>query len=123
MRVLTPREIAAANWGEPLPDWIEALVSACERSSQAKIAKRLGRSPALVSQVLRRKYTGDMKDVETRVRGAFMDAKVQCPALGLMPANECADWRTKSRRYVSANARRVMMFRACNDCPLNREET
>ena len=42
-------------WGAPLPDWVRALAVACQRASQAAVAKELGRSGAVVSQVLRPK--------------------------------------------------------------------
>lgn len=112
-----PLAIAAAAWGEPLPDWIAALASACETSSQRAVAERLGRSAGLVSQVLRCKYPGDMAAVEEAVRGAYMAATVDCPALGALPTDQCQVWQGRARAFANLNSLRVRMFRACNACP------
>lgn len=112
-----------AAWGPDAPDWVRALATACEQTSQAKAAKLIGRSPALVSQVLHGRYQGDMANVEEAVRASVMGAVVVCPALGSLKLLECRNWREKSKAFASTNSLRVMMFRACNRCPLNREDT
>jgi len=112
-----PVEIAKASWGAGLPDWIAALAEECLLSSQNKVAARLGRSAALVSLVLRAKYTGDYEAVEEVFKGVFQAATVDCPALGNLPSHECIEWRKKARRFGNANMLRVQMFRACNKCP------
>lgn len=114
-----PVEIARTAWGDDIPDWIMVLARACEAQSQNKVASRLGRSASLVSNVLRAKYPGDMDVVEDLVRGVFMRAVVDCPALGELPTHECYAWRQKSRNFTGHNALRVRMFRACNRCPRN----
>ncbi len=116
--VATAREF----WGETPPDWIMALAQACGQQSQAKVAKRLNRSASLVSHVLRRSYPGDMDAFEDAVRGALMDNKLDCPALGEIGTHVCQDWRIKARVFVSVNSQRVTMFRACKACARNRKE-
>ena len=116
-----PRETAEKAWGHPLPDWIEALALACERSSQAKVARDLGRSGAVISHVLRKTYGADMGRIEERVRGLLLDGRVICPALGDLPAHECQDWRAKSRVFAVGNPLRTRMFRACKACPRNQK--
>jgi hypothetical protein len=118
----TPMEIAQSAWDGAAPDWVEALARACAASSQNAVAARLNRSAALVSQVLRRKYPGDLSAVEERVRGVLMAKAVACPALGTLPVHECQDWRVKARTFSNHNGVRVRMFRACNRCPLNRKD-
>ena len=115
-----PLEIARAAWGDGLPEWVEALAVECAGSSQNKVAARMNRSAALISQVLRAKYAGSLTAVEEVFRGVFQQARVSCPALGLMPANECQDWRRKGRTFHPGNPTRVKMFRACAHCPRNR---
>ncbi|QFQ88241.1 hypothetical protein F8A10_12040 [Paracoccus kondratievae] len=112
-----PVEIARAAWGEDIPEWVERLAEECAATSQNKVARRLNRSAALVSNVLRRKYLGDMAAVEEVVRGVFMFATVQCPAQGEISTAACRDWMRKAGRFVNVNAQRVRMFRACNSCP------
>jgi hypothetical protein len=117
-----PLDIARAAWGPDMPDWIAELAAACAETSQNQVARRLDRSPSLVSNVLRRKYTGDMDAVEQRVRGVLMRSVVECPQLGTIPVQVCQDWRARSRRFSGHNAQRAQMFRACRNCPRNQKE-
>lgn len=117
-----PLDTAREAWGEALPDWVETLAIACGKTSQAKVAKVLDRSPTVVSQVLNAKYPADLSAIEERVRGVYMEAVLLCPALGTMPANVCQDWRTKAREFRAGNPLRSRMYRACNACPRFRKE-
>lgn len=117
-----PVDTMRAAWGEAAPDWVVALAGACAASSQGRVADRMGRSAGLVNQVLHNKYKGNMRAVEELVRGCYLAATVQCPALGTLPTNECAGWRRKARSFAGANALRVQMYRACQRCPLFRKE-
>ena len=114
-----PMDAARAAWGDPLPDWIEALARECEQTSQNRAAERLGRSAALVSGALRRSYRGDMAAVEDRVRAVLMAGVVACPALGEITAADCLSWRDKAADFRSTNMQRVRMFRACRGCARN----
>lgn len=118
-----PVQIAEEAWGTPLPDWVRVLALACSRSSQVAVAKELGRSPAVVSQVLRKRYGAEMDRFEERVRGLYLEGRVMCPALGELPTNECQDWRDKARSFAVGNPLRVRMFRACASCPRNQKES
>lgn len=120
-----PVATARAAWaaiGQDCPEWVIALAAACAATSQNKVAERMGRSAALVSQVIRAKYPGDLTAVEEVFNGAFRDATVACPARGLIPTNTCHDWQRRARRLVNVNAERVQMFRACNQCHRYRPE-
>ena len=119
----SPIDVARAAWGEPLPDWVETLAIACGRSSQAQVAKALGRSGAVISQVLRKTYPASMAGIEERVRGVFLHGTVACPALGEVPVHECQDWREKGRTFALGNPLRLRMFRACQTCSRNRKES
>jgi hypothetical protein len=118
----TPLDVARAAWGDALPDWVEALALQCGRSSQNKVAERLDRSAAMISQILRAKYPGDLAGFEERFKGVFQAQALDCPALGLIPSNECQDWRVKGRVWAPGNPRRTRMYRACRACPRNRSE-
>jgi hypothetical protein len=107
------------HWPDGAPDWIVVLASEADATSQKQVATRLGRSGPLVSQVLRNRYTGDLAVCEELVRGILMDTTLECPSLGDIAVNECRDWRKKSEKWVSVNALRSRMFRACNRCPKN----
>lgn len=116
-----PRETAITAWGGDAPDWVIRLADECAATSQNRVAKKINRSPAVVSNVLRNKYAGDMEAVEALVRGTFMDAITDCPELGMMPAQQCVEWRQKSKQFGNANMLRVRMYRACARCPKNQK--
>lgn len=119
--MMGPVETAIAAWGDDLPDWVAALARECAATSQSKVAARMGRSSALVSQVLRRKYPADLAGVEQVFRGVFENLTLDCPALGTIPANACRDWQLKAATFLNVNSLRVRMYRACHACPrLNR---
>lgn len=115
--VQTALETARAAWGEALPDWVEVLAIECARTSQNAVAKRLDRSGAVVSQVLRNSYGADMGRIEERVRGVLMHGQVTCPGLGEIPLQACQDWRARASTFAIGNPTRVRMFHACNRCP------
>lgn len=117
-----PLKTVTESWGADAPDWVIRLAEECADSSQRQVAGRLDRSGALVNQVLKNKYNGDLAAVEECVRGLFMNGTIECPALGCIPSNECQDWRKKSRDRRAANMLRVRMFKACKHCPRNSRE-
>lgn len=59
---------AKAAWGEPLPDWIEALALACDRASQVLVGKAVRLSGPTLNQVIGRRYPGNLAAVERKVR-------------------------------------------------------
>jgi len=115
-------QTAQEAWGKDIPDWVQRLAEESQAASQVKVAKQLKRSSALVNLVLKNKYKGDLKGVEDCVRGVFMNGTITCPALGEIPANECHDWRKKSRKFAGVNTLRVRMYRACTSCSINVKE-
>lgn len=103
------------------PVWIESLRIACESSSQAAVAARIGMSPAVVNQVLKGSYKGNLNNVQSRVEGALMGATVDCPVIGELPLNRCIE--NQSRPFAATNPLRVTLHRACKTCPNNRRES
>ncbi len=112
-----PVETAREAWKDAAPDWVLLLAEACAETSQNAVARRLGRSATLVSNVLRNKYPGDMLAVEEIVRGVYERRTLICPALGEIGTNICRDWQMAARSFSPENSQRVTMFRACNRCP------
>lgn len=111
-----PVQIAQAHWGVSLPDWVLQLAHECESASQNKVAAKLGISASAISQVLRAKYGADLANIETSVRGVFMNEVTACPALGNIPAHVCLAWRRKAKQFSNSNLQRVRMYRACRKC-------
>lgn len=60
------------TWAPEPPEWILALAEECDLTSQGQTARRLGVSPAVVNQVLQRKYKGRYDLVEARIRGKLL---------------------------------------------------
>lgn len=106
---------AQAAWGDPLPEWIAALAHACDATSQGRVAKRLGISPAVVNQALGAAYEGDMHRLKARCEGEFLNATLACPVLGECSVRRCQDER--ARPFAATNSLRVTLWRACRKCP------
>ena len=116
---MSAMDTARDAWGDAIPEWIAALATECDRTSQNRTAKRLDRSASLVSYVLRNRYQGDLNAVEDIVRGTLMAQHVSCPVLGEIGTHVCRKWRAKARRFENVNSQHVTMYRACNRCPVN----
>ncbi|MFD1342911.1 hypothetical protein [Litorisediminicola beolgyonensis] len=117
-----PVERARHAWGAALPAWVEGLARACAETSQNRVAKRLGVSASLISQVIKRTYPADLARIEDIYRGVYEAATVDCPALGTIGMDRCRLWRSRAGRLNTANTLNVTMFRACNSCPLHNGE-
>jgi hypothetical protein len=100
-----------------MPAWVNTLAQECDATSQAKIAKRIGYTPAVVSLVLQNKYPGNLKNVEKAVRLALMAGTVICPILGEIAEVECD--RSQKQPFLSTNSMRVRLFKACRKCEYN----
>lgn len=82
---------ARAAWGNPAPDWVEALAEAADRMTATRAAKNIGYSPAVLSHVFAKNYPGDIEAVEQKVRGALLGATVTCPVYGEIGRDQCLD--------------------------------
>lgn len=109
---------AAEAWGK-VPDYVIAIVKACdaEGASQNTVARQLGYSGAVISQVISNRYAGDLSAVETKARMHLMNSKVLCPAVGEISEIACSQWRDEAKQLTSSSPQRVRMFHACRRCP------
>ena len=88
------------------------------------MAKRLELSAAVVSQSIRNSYVGNLTRIESIVRDTFMNAPVECRALGgEVESPTCLKWRRRADKLESSSPMRVMMFIACRACPRYRSQT
>jgi hypothetical protein len=111
--------IARAAWGDALPDWVEELAEEATRSTGVAVAKKIGYAGAVVTQIVRRKYPGDIARVEQKVRGALMGATVVCPILGEIGRDRCLDEQKMPNSATSSI--RSKLYRACRSgCPHSR---
>lgn len=105
---------ARDHWGDPLPEWVEAAARACDQSSQAEVARRLGISATTLSLVLQCKPWGRPEPVIERVRGELLGAHVACPVLGEINRRECVHHQT--RRNWRAHLFDVQLAERCPRC-------
>jgi len=102
--------------------WLEELAEQCLRTSQKKVADKLQVSTALINQVLKEKYPGDLTRIEQLVKGAFMQYSVTCPVLGEIEKHKCLFHQ--ARDFAATNPQRVMLHKACRSgCPHSQLET
>ena len=108
--------VAEAAHGLDLPDWIRALAEECDHlGSQRAAAEAIGYSAAVVNQVLKGTYRGDLRKVEDTVRGAFLGETVLCPVLGALTKDRCRE--NQSLPFAATNRVRVRLHQECPDCP------
>ncbi|MFK5894254.1 MAG: hypothetical protein QM504_13615 [Pseudomonadota bacterium] len=110
-------ENASEAWDNCLPVWVEILAKACDETSQREVAAQLTYGAAVVNQVLKNKYKGNLNNIKTAVEGAFLSAKVNCPVIGELSSNDCMDNQRKP--FSMANSQRVQLFKACRSCDNN----
>lgn len=109
---------AEAAWGN-VPDWLYELCRLADEVGLTGTEKRLGSySRSAISTVISRKYQGDYGRVEEMVRGALMDATVDCPVLGEIGRDRCLKEQKEPFRPTSRH--RAQLFHACKICPNRR---
>ncbi|WP_208508399.1 hypothetical protein [Variovorax paradoxus] len=102
-------------------DVLAALKAAVVRlGSQTKVALDLGVSQAVVNQLLRDRYLGDVSKMAERIRGQYLAETVTCPVMGELGRRHCLDYQV--RPLAHTNPQRVRLFQACKTCP-NRKVT
>lgn len=107
-------------------EWIDVLRDQCMKTSQARVAVTLKQpdgfpSQAIIAQVLSGKYSASKgrKRLQALVEGKYLGVTLECPELGEIGLEECAEWQ--SLPFSTANTLRVDMYRACQDCPNRRD--
>lgn len=102
------------------PEAEAALRLACQNSTQAAVARRLGLSTAAVNQALQGKYKGLWETIEQRVRGVLLQEAIECPVLGEIKRNVCLEHQNRPKRFAMVNAQYIKMYRACRSgCPFS----
>ena len=102
---------ADAAWANAAPDWVRVLAEEASRTSMISTARRIGYSTGVVSAVIANKYKGDLASVEARVRGALLSEEVECPVLGAVRKDRCADEQKKA--FTGTSALRTRIYNAC----------
>jgi hypothetical protein len=110
------------------PAWVEELRRACERTTQASVARRLARagdgkypSASIINQALKGNYAGDIGRLQGVVEGVLMQSSVECPVIGELPRQRCIEHQ--SRHFAATNPLRVLLHSTCPTCEHNRHRT
>lgn len=115
---LTNIEVATQAWGDPSPDWISELARLCDRQGQRHAGISIGYSTATISQVLRKKYPGDMEKFEQAVRGALLRETVTCPVMGEIQKDRCLELQRRPIDRMRNGTLFIRTYHACrNGCP------
>lgn len=97
-----------------VPDWVELLRQAVEKTSMAAVAERLGISRTSVSLLLACKYPAKTDLMAQRIR-TLLSARF-CPHLETaITGDDCQ--RYHRRPMPRSSARELRHWRACQDCP------
>jgi hypothetical protein len=98
--------------------WLELLEQKVAELGRRKVEAALGISKTTMSQVLNRKYPGNLENIAAKVTEAYSSDKVTCPVLGSVTVQRCAT--EQSKPFAATNPQRVKLWKACQTCPLNK---
>jgi hypothetical protein len=105
---------ARAAWGADAPDWVLVVARKAEEVGQAAAGDLIGYRASTISEVISKKYRGDLGRVEQMVRGALMSATVMCPVLDEIGRDLCI--QEQSAPFRATNSTRARLRRACRTC-------
>ncbi len=95
-------------------DRMDLLKQAVAASSQAEVARRIGRSASAINQVLKGSYPNPEAILEL-VAAEYGGDTVDCPVMGQVPLAQCLEER--GRPFRATNHQAVKLFQACTKCP------
>lgn len=96
---------------------INLLRTAVTGSSQAEVARRIGRSAAAINLVLKGTYAGNPDTILELVSAEFGGAEVDCPVMGTIALIHCIENRQIS--FMPTNHQRVRLWKGCRRCEFN----
>lgn len=105
---------AFAAWGPDAPDWVIVLARKAEEIGQAAAGALITYRASTISEVISKKYRGDLGRVEQMVRGALMSETVMCPVLDEIGRDVCLE--EQSATFRATNSTRGRLRRACRTC-------
>jgi len=96
------------------PDRMELLKKKCDETSQAAVARKIGKSASTINQILKGTYAGDSTNVLILIEEAYGQTTIECPVAGEITLGKCAEHRR--RPFAATNPLRVQLYRACQTC-------
>lgn len=98
-------------------DRIALLERAIAESSQAEVARRIGRSAAAINQIVKGSYSGNPETILELVAAEYGCETVECPVMGRVSLAQCME--NRNRPFAATNPIRVQLYRACKVCERN----
>lgn len=96
-------------------DRMELLRRVCAEHGQSNVARRIGRTPGCISQILSGTYKADSAIVLQLVEEAYGCTTIDCPVLGEpITLGRCAEERRKLPRNTNPVAR--LLTQTCPTC-------
>jgi len=96
------------------PDSMQLLREACEATSQADVARKLGYSPSAINQVLKGSYPDPANILALVEKEYRKEATINCPVVGPITPAKCIEHR--KRPFAATNPTRVALYRRCPSC-------
>ncbi|MDR8523446.1 helix-turn-helix domain-containing protein [Shewanella fidelis] len=95
--------------------WQQILAEQANEHGQDAVAKYLGVSKTVISQLINSKYPGDLQRMKKLVEGAYMQRTVVCPIMGELPLHQCDKHQNNT---ITSNPIKLRLYRACRSgCP------
>jgi transcriptional regulator with XRE-family HTH domain len=91
-------------------DQMKLLINLAKELPQAEIARRIGKSPSTINQILKGTYP-DPRIILQLIEEKFGSTIIDCPVHGDIPLGQCAEERRKP-----FSTSRVSTWQACRDC-------
>lgn len=101
------------------PRWLVELQQQCNGKSQTKVAKELGYSPAVINQVLKGTYKGNLSNVAETICSVYLGETVICPVMGELEKHRCKQFQKET--FSATNPVRIRRYRACRSGCINSE--
>jgi hypothetical protein len=101
--------------------WIEILKQQVKDKGPRQVARELGVSHSTLSVVCAGKYNASTAKIEKRVSKIYgKDGKVDCPVLGVISPEKCADnWnKAKKLHRLVSNPDKLKLYYHCIKCPV-----
>lgn len=103
--------------------WIDILKNEVETKGLKQVAKELGISKTTVSLVAQGKYQASTKKVQEKIAAIYgNNGEINCPVLGTISPDKCAETREKAKRIgnMVSNPDTLRLYKTCIKCAIRR---
>ncbi len=98
-------------------DRLEMARKAVEDHGQSEVARRIGRSPSALSQVLSGKYGGNPEIILELIEAEFSATTILCPVMGEVHLSDCLEARRRAEMpFFPSSSQAAELHRLCPHC-------